>query len=82
MEFQGDFEFVIETQNEQGLKTQTVETSAFDALSLGILNSAKVGKDQFELSVGNHSIIGKLVKLERPLIFTQKVENDSRQFEY
>jgi hypothetical protein len=57
MEFQGDFEYS--------------EDGDVNDLDLGMLKD--LGKGNYELQVGNHSIKGKITDLAKPLLMTEKV---------
>ena len=46
----------------------------FDKLQLGFLKKHKFGgSNSYQLTVGNHLLDGKLQKLERPVVVTEKV---------
>ena len=66
MEFQGDFEFVEDSGK--------VRSEGFEGLDLANLKKAKFGADMYEIRFGNHLMKGKAQKLDKPLLFTERIE--------
>ena len=55
------------------VELQKVCAGKFDTKVLGMLRQAKFGgSTAFEMEVGNHLLKGKVQKLDRPLLFTEK----------
>ena len=51
-------------------------------MQLGTIRRAKFGKDAFEMTIGNSEIKGKLEKLSKPLVFTERKETSEGGMEF
>ena len=68
LELQGEFEFVEESQK--------VRKDCFENLILGQMRKAKIGgAGTYEVVIGNQCLKGKILPLDKPLLFTERLEN-------
>ena len=51
-----------------------VRTEGFENLVLANIKKAKFGSDMYEIRFGNHLMKGKAQKLNKPLLFTERIE--------